>query len=88
MIQDYSIETTPLVYEKLSSLKEYLPFKNQIYITYLPNEEASKVHSLFKTFLNRNYSLNSLAKNFSLSVNGLKKVLTKLLNLKTIILLT
>ena len=32
-----------LVYEKLSSLKEYLPFKNQIYITYLPNEEASKV---------------------------------------------
>ena len=42
----------------------------------IPNEEASKVHSLFKTFLNRNYSLNSLARNFSLSVNGLKKVLT------------
>jgi site-specific DNA recombinase len=42
----------------------------------IPNEKASKVHSLFKTFLNRNYSLNSLAKNFSLSVNGLKKVLT------------
>lgn len=42
----------------------------------VPNEEASRVHSLFKTFLNRNYSLNSLAKNFSLSVNGLKKVLT------------
>jgi len=42
----------------------------------IQNEEASKIHSLFKTFLNRNYSLNSLAKNFSLSVNGLKKVLT------------
>jgi hypothetical protein len=42
----------------------------------IPNEKASKVHSLFKTFLNRNYSLNSLARNFSLSVNGLKKVLT------------
>jgi hypothetical protein len=41
-----------------------------------PNEEAIKVHSLFKTFLAKNYSLNSLAKNFSLSVNGLKKVLT------------
>jgi hypothetical protein len=41
-----------------------------------PNEDASKVHSLFKTFLARNYSLNSMAKNFSLSVNGLKKVLT------------
>ena len=42
----------------------------------IPNEDASRVHSLFKTFLNRKYSLNSLAKNFALSVNGLKKVLT------------
>jgi hypothetical protein len=41
-----------------------------------PNEEAVRVHSLFKTFLNQAYSLNSIAKNFSLSVNGLKKVLT------------
>lgn len=41
-----------------------------------PNEDAVRVHSLFKTFLNRNYSLNSMSKNFSLSVNGLKKVLT------------
>lgn len=42
----------------------------------VPNEDSSKIHSLFKTFLNRAYSLNSLAKNFSLSVNGLKKVLS------------
>ncbi|MFH0712218.1 MAG: recombinase family protein [archaeon] len=42
----------------------------------IPNENAIRVHSLFKTFLARNYSLNSLAKNFSLSINGLKKVLT------------
>jgi len=42
----------------------------------VPNENASKVHSLFKTFLNRPYSLNSLAKNFSLSVNGIKKILS------------
>jgi hypothetical protein len=41
-----------------------------------PNEDAVRVHSLFRTFLSRNYSLNSMAKNFSLSVNGLKKVLT------------
>lgn len=41
-----------------------------------PNENSIRVHSLFKTFLARNYSLNSLSKNFSLSVNGLKKVLT------------
>ena len=42
----------------------------------IPNEDAVRVHSLFKTFLARNYSLNSLSKNFSLSVNGLKKVLS------------
>ncbi len=41
----------------------------------IPNEDASKIHSLFRTFLNRNYSLNSLAKNFSLSTNGIKKIL-------------
>jgi len=40
------------------------------------NKDAARVHSLFKTFLVRNYSLNSLAKNFSLSINGLKKILT------------
>jgi len=42
----------------------------------IQNKDSSRVHSLFRTFLNRNYSLNSMAKNFSLSVNGLKKVLT------------
>ena len=42
----------------------------------IPNEDATRVHSLFRTFLNRNYSLNSLAKNFTLSVNGLKKILS------------
>lgn len=42
----------------------------------IPNEDSIKVRSLFKTFLSRNYSLNSLAKNFSLSINGLKKILT------------
>jgi len=41
-----------------------------------PNEESSKVHSLFRIFLEKNYSLNQLAKNYGLSVNGLKKVLT------------
>ena len=41
----------------------------------IPNEDASKVHSLFKNFLEKNYSLNSMSKNYGLSVNGLKKVL-------------
>jgi hypothetical protein len=40
------------------------------------NQDSAKVHSLFKTFLDKNYSLNSISKNFGLSVNGLKKVLS------------
>ena len=42
----------------------------------VPNQDQIRIRSLFKTFLSRNYSLNSLAKNFSLSINGLKKILT------------
>ncbi len=41
-----------------------------------PNQDAAKVHSLFKIFLEKDCSLNSLAKNYGLSVNGLKKILT------------
>jgi len=41
----------------------------------IQNDQASRVHSLFKTFLEKDYSLNSLAKNYGLSINGLKKVL-------------
>jgi len=43
--------------------------------TLVPNELASKVHSIFKTFLNQKYSLNNMAKHYGLSVNGLKKIL-------------
>jgi hypothetical protein len=39
------------------------------------NEEASKVHSIFKEYLENTISLNKLSKKVSLSVNGLKKVL-------------
>lgn len=42
----------------------------------VPNEESIRVRSIFRTFLSSNHSLNSLSKNFSLSVNGLKKILT------------
>lgn len=43
--------------------------------TLIPNEFASKVHSIFKNFLTQNYSLNNMAKHYELSVNGLKKIL-------------
>jgi len=42
----------------------------------IPNQDSIRVRSIYKTFLAKNYSLNFLSKNFSLSVNGLKKVLT------------
>lgn len=42
----------------------------------IPNEDATKVHSLFKTFLEKDYSLNQLSKNYGLSINGMKKILT------------
>jgi hypothetical protein len=42
----------------------------------VPNEDAVKVRSLFSTFLEKEYSLNSLSKNFGLSINGMKKVLS------------
>lgn len=42
----------------------------------LPNESSAKIHSLFTVFLNKDYSLNSLSKNYGISINGLKKILT------------
>jgi len=42
----------------------------------IQNQDASKVHSLFTTFLNKDISLNQLSKENNLSVNGLKKILT------------
>ncbi len=39
------------------------------------NENASRVHSVFKEYLENEISLNKLSKKFGLSVNGLKKVL-------------
>ena len=40
------------------------------------DENASKVHALFTTFLNQSISFNRLAKKFNLSINGIKKILT------------
>lgn len=39
------------------------------------NQDASKVHSIFKEYLENDISLNKLSKKWDLSVNGLKKVL-------------
>ena len=43
LIKAYTIETTPNVYEKFESLSEYLTRDNDVYITYLPDEDPKKV---------------------------------------------
>jgi len=43
LIKDYSIETTPNIYEKYGHFDELLPQKNDVYITYLPDEKSHKV---------------------------------------------
>lgn len=41
----------------------------------IENENASKVHSIFKEFLETDISLNKLSKKYGFSINGLKKIL-------------
>ena len=43
LIKDYTIETTPAVYEKYGNLKDFLPNTRNIYITYLPNEKPQRI---------------------------------------------
>ena len=40
LIKDFSIETTPDVYAKYGHFEEVLPQKNNVYITYLPDEKS------------------------------------------------
>ncbi|MBT3642513.1 hypothetical protein HN604_02650 [archaeon] len=42
----------------------------------IQDENASKVHNLFSTFLKEDESLNQLSKKFQISINGIKKILT------------
>ena len=41
----------------------------------VPNQDSSKLHLIFKTFLDEEISLNQLSQKFNLSINGLKKIL-------------
>ena len=43
LIKDFSIETTPNVYEKYGQFAELLPEKNNVYITYLPDEKSERI---------------------------------------------
>ena len=48
LLSTCSIETTPNVYAKYGSFSDLVPKKNNIYVTYLPDEEMSKVTGTVK----------------------------------------
>ena len=43
LIKDFSIETTPNVYSKYGNFSEFLHQKNDVYVTYLPDEKSERV---------------------------------------------
>jgi len=43
LLKSYSIETTPNVYTKYGKFSDLVPLQNSIYVTYLPDEDASRV---------------------------------------------
>ena len=43
LLKGYTIETTPSVYKKIDGLKNLLPKKTWVYITYLPDEDPKRV---------------------------------------------
>tara|TARA_Y100001970_G_C14249165_1_gene870498 strand:- start:1709 stop:2605 length:897 start_codon:yes stop_codon:yes gene_type:complete len=43
LIRDFSIETTPNVYSKYGEFIKLLPEKNDVYVTYLPDENSKNV---------------------------------------------
>jgi len=57
LISDYSIETTPNVYSKYESFIDILPLKNHIYITYLPDESASRVIHTAKKLIDEGFEV-------------------------------
>ena len=55
LIHDFSIETTPNVYKKYGSFNEILVQKNDVYITFLPDEDSKKVIDTAKKLNNEGY---------------------------------
>ena len=50
LIENYSIETTPNVYTKHGKFKEILDIKNDVYVTYLPDENSDNVINTAKKY--------------------------------------
>ena len=52
---NYTIETTPKVYEKISNLKDFLTPKTCIYITYLPDQDPKDIINVAKKIKDENF---------------------------------
>ena len=57
LLQSYSIETTPNVYEKYGEFSNLVSINNPIYITYLPNENSSRVIDTAKKLTNEGFDV-------------------------------
>ncbi len=56
LIKDFSIETTPGVYSKYGKFIELLPNKNDVYVTYLPDENSENVIATSKKLIDEGFN--------------------------------
>ena len=57
LLSNYSIETTPNVYDKYGKFSELVPFKNSIYVTYLPDEQSERVIETSRKLIEEGYNV-------------------------------
>jgi methylenetetrahydrofolate reductase (NADPH) len=57
LLNNFSIETTPNVYDKYGNFSEFVPLKNSIYVTFLPDEKSQRVIETSKKLKNEGYDV-------------------------------
>ena len=57
LLNNFSIETTPNVYDKYGDFSEFVPLKNSIYVTFLPDEKSQRVIETSKKLKNEGYDV-------------------------------
>ncbi len=56
LIKDFSIETTPNVYAKYGNFADLLPKKNDVYVTYLPDQNSENVINTSKKLIEEGFN--------------------------------
>ena len=56
LIKDFSIETTPNVYAKYGNFADLLPKKNDVYVTYLPDQNSENVVNTSKKLIEEGFN--------------------------------